>query len=632
MTALLDTRPTGLDLFYRPGNPITVSMNWPADYLDGRTFTVSFGSVTVTGDAMIIEVDGADTEATRSVDFTLTDTTNDDTVVLAGTWVASDKPSVSNNYEVTVTVDSQTVEVSVLESGALAALEVHERTERAHEPLGALARYRAYAAETRRSGKSTMLAVIGDSITEGYNATKRNLRWIEYFARRLNGDRGKVTWVPASSSTFNVQNDWPGVQAPITYSSAPSAAINYGPDMHGVTMVTGSTVTLVFYGTAVTVVYTRTPTGPAAAAVTIDGVSQTPLDAEGTEAVGLSPTFAVDAGFSDYGAHTLVVTSTGAPLTLEGFVVHDGTRFGFATPLDTFYTLGFGHGGFRTQNFVDNTNWNQSVAILCTNALVNVEFALCVIALGVNDIGAGVAASTYRDNLVTIMERVDSSVATLGRTIFPGYLLVMWPGMTDSHVEAAWEAAEEFGTDRCGVVDARRYIPDPTIWDPMSSSGHPNDAGQLWIAEMLADIIDPQAPGWLSFPQNGYMIQAYDRVTTRSSWTESLGVTAGRTYDQSNSSADTTQRERRHRVWLDEGTYQCRVTYEQRTSGGGTIQVLIGSTSLGTQSTSGTDGVITSTTLGTTFTADAPGLYPVTIRKTTTNGLVRFVDLRLRKT
>lgn len=634
---LVDDRPGVIDYLFRGDKTATLILNWPAGYLAGKSFTATLGgvglAVTVTGDVMtIVASDEITAAAADTSQFVLKEGSIDPEDQIIGTWVKSTKGSQQQTADVTVNTSGQTVTLSVTQLGSTAFTAFQQQPE--HQQVGPLSRYRADAARARAPGISAVTVWLGDSFTESYEPTKRGLRWTEHLARRLNGvGMRKVRYFPITTNALSTTTatDWPGDQPPWTYNGTVTGSVAYGADLHAATLAAGAFVELPYFGDNVVVIYTRTPDGPSAAAVTVDGVSVGSINANGSELPGQQTNFGTP---GDYGAHTLRITATGAPLVLEGAMVHDGSRIGFGQPNDSIFTLCFGHTGFQTSHFTGNTNWSKSLAALSGSSLVGFHAGLVGILLGANDAGAGVLASTFQSNLVAIMQQIDADIDATGVTTDPGFLLVMMPTTTDAYRSAAFTAAAAFGSTRCGVLDLRAYLPGGGsgwgIFD--AGNGHPNDAGQLWIANTIADYIEgPAAPGSLPImPPPGPVVEAADNPTARSSWTESLGVTNGQVYDATPN--DTTQRERRHRIWLEPGTYAARIRYEQRTTGGGTLQVLVGHTSCGTVSTAGTDGTITETQLGTTVVIDSPGAYPVTIRKTTAAGLVRFVRLHLRRT
>ena len=497
---------------------------------------------------------------------------------------------------------------------------------------------------TSTSGVSATIALLGDSFTEGYTCSKRGLRWVDILARNLNGQRGGATtrYYPAACGGFsstNISTDWPGLQQPWVYTGSVSGDVTFGASLHAAVLATSATISLTYFGDFITILYVRKTDAPSAAAVTLDGVAQTAINANGSTLPGQSATFGTG---GDYGVHTLVVTATAAPLTVEGAVVHDGTTITVGIPSGTVIVHGIGHAGFSSAFFAGNTNWAASLAAIGGNQFTGQTLGLTVVALGANDT-LGLTTTQFRDNLITTMRNLDTAITASGVTTQTGYLFVWFPTVADSYVEAGRAADASYAPDRCDHLDLRQYMPGTgTSWGTFDAgNGHPNDAGQAFIAYWVQQAIEGSgnAVPMPVMPVGGPIIEAHTPATQRSSWAESFGITGGQTWDTAGA-PDTTVRERRHRTWLEAGTYQAVIRYEQRTTNGGTLQVLVGThsvtgdanTSCGTQSTAGTDGVVTEVALGTSVTLDSPGAYPVTIRKTSANGTVRFVRLYLRKT
>lgn len=514
------------------------------------------------------------------------------------------------------------------------------RLERSPNP--GVARYRQIASRARLAGISTNTVWVGDSLTESFTPSKRNMRWTDMLSRMINGDTGKqLRYVPGSANVFSAvtpASSWPGSQDPWVSSGTHSGRIDIGLDLHGRTVPSGGYLELTYFGDVVTLLYAQTPTGATSTALLHDGASAGTIDTNNDPMVTSVPVTLGTIG--DYGIHTIRITPGAGGCSIEGALVSDGPTYGFGIPFGGIGVIAGGHAGFDSVFFSATDTWAKSVA-LCAPSLVG-------IGLGTNDFAAvGLPPAEFRDNLVTMMAAVDAALLAIDEDILlPGYLLYMMPGLDSdalpqSYVEAAWAACTAHDRHRCGVIDfSDFYPPEPTNqWGPLDSGdgGHPGDAGQLWIASTLAGVMEPHLPAQPLMRRGGPIIEASDEPTTRSSWTASLGATAGQTYDDSGASAATV-RERRHRTWLEAGTYVARIRYEQRTTNPGTFQVVVGtgsvglSTATGTQATTGTDGTIAESQLSGTITVDSPGWYPVIIRKTSATGTVRFVRLHLRKT
>lgn len=120
MTELIDARPAGLDVLFRPANTFVATLTWPAGSLAGRSFTSQLDAATlvvgIAGDVMTITASEAQTIAAAPVGlFTLTETTGGPTeVILSGRWAPSLGPAASTGADVLVVTDDVSVGVSAV--------------------------------------------------------------------------------------------------------------------------------------------------------------------------------------------------------------------------------------------------------------------------------------------------------------------------------------------------------------------------------------------------------------------------------------------------------------------------------------------------------------------------------------
>ena len=109
--ATIDLRPPALDVTFRPGNDVELTLVWPTD-LTGRTFTATVGGddldVSIDEETMVLLADEAFTSAlTGDAEFVLTETTDGTDVLLIGRWTPSTSPgSVSTGGSVSVVAGS----------------------------------------------------------------------------------------------------------------------------------------------------------------------------------------------------------------------------------------------------------------------------------------------------------------------------------------------------------------------------------------------------------------------------------------------------------------------------------------------------------------------------------------------
>lgn len=505
----------------------------------------------------------------------------------------------------------------------------------AHQP--GVARWRQKLAKSRSGGLgalSAIILVLGDSRVRGNSTYYRNA-WPDLLRRRfLGATPGSYGFLPASGNLGQVTDGgWTSGDNPWTFAGAVTGDVDYGLGFHAATIPSGGgSATMTFFGDRCTVFYTRTADGPTACAITIDGTSVGPLNARGTELPGQQT--ATLGTHGNYGFHTLVITPNDGPLKLEGVQWYDGDAPFFASGAVQIFDGS--HSGFQAAQFAgSNNNWSAMLA----GADTFMGMALTV--FDVNDIAAQRTPAQFRDDLVTIAQRVDTRLGTQQLA----WTFCTLPSSVDTtaYVDAARQAAATIGLHRASVFDLAALRPGRTWGSDLSSDGtHPVDAGQIWIADTLGQILDPTPVTVAPTTPKRFVIDANTPADGRLAWTAAVAPIAGTAwmYDEATAGA---LRERRHRVWLDPGTYQAVLSAEHAT-GRGTLEVLIGSwpaasantptlTSCGTVDTSTPAGpAVTTTVLGTQVTTVIGGWAPVVIRKTNAANVGRPVELAIYKT
>lgn len=167
MSVLVDARPPSLGAKFRPGNTFDLTLTWPADVLDGRTFTATLDDATLTvsvvADTMTVSATAAQTTAAGvgAHEFVLSETTGGlDQAVMVGRWVGSTQGATSQSTSVEVVTGGATVTVQVVSPRAPSHITV---------PAGWGERWEAAVAEV--DTRAVTVAVIGDSISIGGGAT-----------------------------------------------------------------------------------------------------------------------------------------------------------------------------------------------------------------------------------------------------------------------------------------------------------------------------------------------------------------------------------------------------------------------------------------------------------------------------
>lgn len=130
MTALLDTRPPGLDLKFRPGTTLTLTLNWPAGSLVGRTFTSTLDgtslSLNIVSNTMTVTVTDTQTTAITSPAtwLLLESIGGTPEPIIIGTWAPSTSAADVSQQTVQVTQGAATVDIDATTVTSLGNLTV----------------------------------------------------------------------------------------------------------------------------------------------------------------------------------------------------------------------------------------------------------------------------------------------------------------------------------------------------------------------------------------------------------------------------------------------------------------------------------------------------------------------------
>lgn len=475
------------------------------------------------------------------------------------------------------------------------------------------------------------LLLIGDSRVLS-SASHYRKSWPFLLRQKLMGKRrGSFGLLSASAGALSgvTNGDWVGGDNPWTYTGAVGGRSDFGVGFHSAEVPTAGTATITYFGDKISLRYVRTATGPTAATVTWDGTSVGPLNANGTESAGLMVTY----GNNEFGFHTLVVTPNNGPLIIEGVEWYD-TDIPFFNVNSIKLNLGE-HAGFGAKDWAGaNNNWSASLT--GGDAFTGIG----VICLDVNDIGAGRTPAQYKADLKTIVSRVDTRLSSTSLS----WMFITLPTNQDvtAYRDAAYEAASDIGINRAIVYDMGGLRPPSRAWGTVLSGdgSHLTDAGHIWVAALLGEVLDPtNSAGPIPiYPlSRRYDIDSRTPTDHRISWTEAFTQIGYGGYDQSG--GGTTQGQRIHALWLDEGTYRATITMQEDTALG-TVEVLLGRwdnntptlTSMGTKANAAATPTLVTTTLATSVTTSLAGWHPIYIRKTTAAGAIRFVKLVLDKT
>lgn len=339
-----------------------------------------------------------------------------------------------------------------------------------------------FAALANRDNAPAKWYAIGDSITEGTQATAYTKRWVQ---RALDGIR---TRFPTSGLTGGGRGHVPpyydGVSMGTAYTSlsgTPGKETSFGIGRRCAVMDGTEAYTYTITGTSFDVWYTQgTTTGTIG--VSVDGGAVQNIATSG-EALIDGKTW--NSGALSAGSHTVQITVVSGTVYFCGLTVYDGDESKGVRLYEG------GHYGWKTTDWVSNSPQWQ-------NTLTTVEPHLVTIALMTNDYQASVAPATCKTNIETLIAAVRSKT-----TIDPSVVLVVYPERGDvaspaypwsDYVQVAHDIA---ATDAAvAVLDLTTRYTSPGVSNTLGLWGgdtiHPTDKGHALIADTFVGFVSPR--------------------------------------------------------------------------------------------------------------------------------------------
>ncbi len=333
-----------------------------------------------------------------------------------------------------------------------------------------------WSALAGRHAAAAIVAILGDSLTEGQGASARTNRWPDRFRTQLRarfpsdgiGSGGGAGFLAVGSDTTPSMSAWVTsgvslVQHFVGWGAYPGVIEGAG------------TLTLTTTGTAIDIIY-PSGTGSDARAV-VDGGSPTVWNLGGGASDGNAQRISLGAS----GSHTVVIDSpSGNQVYIDGAIVYDGDENAGIT------VVPMGHTGWRSGDFVDVVGGYTPESIGPKNA------DLWIIELGVNDWGGSITPAAFRANIESLIATAKS--LTAGKV--PSVLLMApidlaggtfaWSG----YLDAMWETALA-DADVC-VYDGRQRLGVPgtaPLW--AADNFHPSNRGHAFLADSLVSFLDP---------------------------------------------------------------------------------------------------------------------------------------------
>jgi lysophospholipase L1-like esterase len=233
------------------------------------------------------------------------------------------------------------------------------------------------------STETVDVVVIGDSITEGNNATTNANRWVELLGTNLIAEHGTQAMV------YRPAGDGGGLASQPWSFSGGSMVTDYGLGRRARSMQNGDTASITFAGTGFTLVHAGGP-GFGSFDYIVDGGSPVTVNAGVGSLEG--GRFVTVSGLSS-GSHDLDIEASGSTI-IEGVIPRVGTG--------GFRIWEAGHGGYGVAEYVD------LAALRWSDAIETLDPDLVILMLGGPDYIYSRSSTSFRANMETIIDHIRS--------------------------------------------------------------------------------------------------------------------------------------------------------------------------------------------------------------------------------
>lgn len=322
------------------------------------------------------------------------------------------------------------------------------------------------------------IVCVGDSVTEGQQASSVDARWVEQFADTMQTAydpshlTGKYHPVVFGVSFVDPPNPWTGVDN--------VRDPTYGLGRRNDPMVSTTTASITFTGTGFKLLWTQL-SGGGTFKYRVDGGSYTNVSTNATPTLSGRQTTVT--GLSR-ASHTVDIAYVSGTPNVEGIFVMDGNESSGVHVWEA------GHGGYTTTDYLDvsNPHW-----IDCIGAI---QPALVTLMMGINDYSDlnphHNSPTAFKANLATIIANIRAQC-----TVTPSILLIasyqakvpthtyLWSDYVTAMADLVTSDGNLAYLD---LVSAFGGYVDPTAGDPLLDGDlvHPNDTGYALIASMVA--------------------------------------------------------------------------------------------------------------------------------------------------
>jgi len=324
--------------------------------------------------------------------------------------------------------------------------------------------------------QNARIACIGDSITEGFNASSKNA-WVESVADRLREATGR----PANPSskyrraTYTTGIFW------FTFGGPASAIFGNGMANVSMLMQAGSTATIqIPENTTGFELYFNSSVGSSNAEIRVDGV--------------LVDTVAVPVlGVLTYAQRFYVPITPGPAVNLQitsvGLNLFEGIQFYTDDEDDGIVVVAAGNAGATAQSFLAG---GGGTGLPLATMAAHGDFDLISIALGVNDHHVGVSVDTHIANMELIIDRFREGKAgqeiilqiATERVLISTITVNTWKEYREAQIDLAFRK-------NCAILDVERVLGSFTTAGNryQADNVHPNNIGHLAISKAMSHVL-----------------------------------------------------------------------------------------------------------------------------------------------
>lgn len=331
----------------------------------------------------------------------------------------------------------------------------------ARVPVSQLSQW--YNACQNANSQKASAVFLGTSTTQGANATAHSRRYVQLLAqtwsRTYDNNRYFRYFTPQSDS--------------FTYSGSYSQ-INEGLSLRTTQLNSGAYMQFTVTCSAL-IIYFVEGTNFTPFTLTVDGNDT--LITPATSQSGERHTGSFTVSGLSYASHTIRITASNGTAKITGIMTAD---FASADMSKGIHIFNSGHGGFNTNNFINQTALFERIGSL--------QPQLIFMMFGTNDYGASMPITTYTANLSSIVTSARQAAPTADIVLANPFRRLDFVASVPwaQYGVATRAVANEFG---CSFIDLSSYYPASQALDAHdfidTDSLHQTDRGHSYMARLL---------------------------------------------------------------------------------------------------------------------------------------------------